>query len=160
MARPQPPEMKVGNLITLPLYGCAHLVGHPLVRSHVEEDGSRVPDQTIGPTGDHAGPYDARERVHPEPAKGAGEQQADDDENRNSSIRNDMNDGGAHVIVPVRRFIRMLVLLESDRVVFTPKPDLRRKGMRFRDFLNRLQKAVARGEGEKLARAVRADRLD
>src|ERR1700733_3953827 len=60
MARPQPPKMKVGNLITFPLNGRAHLVGDPVIRRHVEEDGSSVADQTIGPTGDHAGPYDAR----------------------------------------------------------------------------------------------------
>src|ERR1700722_16477415 len=71
-----------------------------------------------------------------------------------------MNDGGAHVIVPVRPVVRMLVLLESNRVGFTPQPDLRRKSMRFWDFFHRLQTVAAHGEGEKLARAVGADRLD
>src|ERR1700730_9767695 len=72
MSRPQPPQMKVADLIRLALDRLAHIVGHMAVRVHVEQDRSRIAGQPVRPTRDDARAEDARERVHPEPAKSAG----------------------------------------------------------------------------------------
>ena len=89
-----------------------------LIGVHVEQDGAGVADQAEGPTGDDAGTDDAGERVHPEPAERAGEQQADDHQHRNGGVGDDVDHGGAHVVVAMRRAVRVLVLFESDGVDF------------------------------------------
>ena len=45
---------------------------------------------------------DARQRVHPEPIKRASEQQTGDHKHGHCGIGNDMNHGGAHIVVTVR----------------------------------------------------------
>ena len=48
------------------------------------------------------GTDDASERVHPEPAKSAGEQQAYDDKHRHRGVGDDVNDRGSRRILPDR----------------------------------------------------------
>ena len=73
MPRPQAPEMEIGELVALALNGLAQIVRHMPVRIHVEQDRAGVPDQAVRPAGDDDSADDARKRVHPEPAEGAGE---------------------------------------------------------------------------------------
>ena len=80
---------------------------------------------------------DAGERVHPEPAKGAGEQQANDDENRHGGVGDDVNDGGAHIVVARGRDVWVFVLDKLDGVAFAANVQMRRESVRFWNFLDR-----------------------
>ena len=78
---------------------------------HVEQNGAGVADQSVGPACDHAGTNDAHQRVDPEPAEGAGEQQAQDDEHGDGGVREDVNDRGAHVVVAPHISMRVVVVV-------------------------------------------------
>ncbi len=160
MSGPEPPEMEIGERITPGLDFLTQSVGHTLVGIHVEQDGAGVPDQAIGPAGDDASPDDAGERVHPKPAKGAGEQQADDHKHRHGGVGDHMDDGGAHVVVAGGRSMRVLVLFEHDGIVLLADPHRRREGMRFRNLVMRFQEATLVTHREALPRAIRTQRFD
>ena len=97
--------MEIGERVAVALNRLAQIVRHAPVGVHVEQDRSGVADQAIGPTRDHAGADDSGQRVHPEPAERAGEQQSDNDQHRNRRVGDHVDDGGAHVVVaaPPRR---------------------------------------------------------
>ena len=79
---------------------------------HTEQDGAGVANETISPGGDDDGTAKTDDRVHPRPAKEATKKQPDDDQHRNPRIRQDMNDGGAHVVVARRCTVCVLVISE------------------------------------------------
>ena len=58
--------MKINESVAAALDYLTQIVCHATVWIHIEQDGSRVPDQAIGPTRDDAGPDDAYRRVYPE----------------------------------------------------------------------------------------------
>ena len=62
VARPQAPEVEIGELVAIALNGLSQFARHALVGVHVEQDRPGVADQAIGPTGDDASPDDAGER--------------------------------------------------------------------------------------------------
>ena len=76
MSGPQAPEMEIGEFVVLAFDGLAQIGRHMPVGIHIEQDRAGVPDQTVGPACDDDRTDDAGERVYPEPAKSAGEQQA------------------------------------------------------------------------------------
>jgi hypothetical protein len=47
-----------------------------------------------------------------------------------------MDYGGPHVVVPVGRPLCVLTFLEYGCVAFGTDPNMRREGMRFRNFIN------------------------
>ena len=67
-----------------------------------------------------------------------------------------MDDRGAHVVVARRCAMRVLVLLEDDRVPLAVDRDLGHERVRFGNFVDRFQIIAPVGEGEGLPRAVRA----
>ena len=122
---------------------------------YVEQDRAGVADQAVGPACDDERTDDAGERVHPEPAKSAGEQQAYDDENRHRGVGEDVDDGGAHIIVAMRGFLAMFVLDEIHGVTFAANVQMRRESVRFWNFLDRLHIAAAIHHCESLPGAIR-----
>src|SRR6478609_8374687 len=66
VARTQPPEMKVGDLVAIPLDRLPKFVCHRPIRVHVQQNSPSVTDQAKRPTGNYAGPDDACEGIHPE----------------------------------------------------------------------------------------------
>jgi hypothetical protein len=80
MAWTEAPEMQIGKFVTLDFDRLADLVGHLTVWVHIQQNCTRVPDQAVRPTCNDGGADDTRERIHPEPAKGASEQQSDNNE--------------------------------------------------------------------------------
>ena len=129
------------------LDGLAEVFGHVAVGGHVQQDGAGVADQAEGPAGDDAGADDAGERVHPQPAEGAGEQQADDHQHRDGGVGHDVDDGGAHVVVAMRGAVRVLRVRQRRRVS-SPRWRPHREGMGFGDFVDRFKKAGARGKAK------------
>ncbi len=66
-----------------------------------------------------------------------------------------MNDSGAHVVVAMRRSVRMFVLFEHDRICLDRRlRTLRREGVRLGDFVDEFQIAAAIDHREKLPCAV------
>src|ERR1700687_3487969 len=122
MSRPQAPEMEIGARVAAGLDFLTQLAGHALVGIHIEQNSAGVADQAVGPAGDDASPDDAGQRVHPEPAKGASEQQADDEKNRYGSGGQDMDNGSTHVVVAGARSVRLFVLFENDGVTLFADP--------------------------------------
>ena len=109
VARPQAPEVEIGELVAITLNGLSQFARHAPIGVHVEQDRPGVADQAIRPTGDDASPYDAGERVHPKPSESAREQQADDDKHGHGGVGHDVNDGRPHVVVARGRSLRMFV---------------------------------------------------
>ena len=105
--------MEVCELVTLALKCLAKFIGHRPVRNHVEQDSSSVAYQAVRPTSDHRGSNDTGKGIHPEPAKVPSKQQADDHEYGHCSIGYDVNHRSAHIVVAVRRAMRMFVFLKE-----------------------------------------------
>src|SRR5271169_4762436 len=156
MSRPQPPQMKVGEFITFAFDRLADIVAHMAVRVHIEQDRTRVAGQPVRPTGDDARADDARERVHPGPAKSAGQDQADDDQHRYGGVGDDVNSGSAHVVVASRRAVCVLMFLKNDGVGSPVDSDIGVESVRLRNFIDGFQKVAAIDERKELPRSVRS----
>src|ERR1700722_19758221 len=157
VARPQAPEVEIGELVAITLNGLSQFARHAPVGVHVEQDRPGVADQAIGPTGDDASPDDAGERGHPEPATGARKQQAEDDKHRHRSVGNDVNHGCAHVVVARRRSLRIFVLFKGERIGVLSDLHICGEGVRLRNLGDRLYIAALIPHRENLPRAVRPD---
>src|SRR5262249_32286424 len=130
MSWTQAPQMKINESVAAALDYLTQIVRRATVWIHIE-DGSRVPDQAIGPTRDDTGPDDAYRRVYPEPSEGAGEQQADNYQYRYRGVGDHMNHRRLHVIVPKCSAVRVIVLFEEDRIIVFADPDIGCELMRF-----------------------------
>jgi hypothetical protein len=117
VSRTQAPQMEIGEFIAFALNGLTQIVRHVRIGVHIQQDRTSVADQPVRPTRDDTSTRDTREGVHPEPAKGPGEQQADDHAHRYSGVGNHVDHGGAHVVVTFGCPMRVLVFLEDDRIV-------------------------------------------
>ena len=113
-------------------------------------------EQAVRPACDDASADNAREWIHPQPTKGAGEQQAHDHQHGHSRIGRDVDHGGAHVVVAIRRSVRVLVLFEDDGIILLADPHMRRERVRLGNFFNRFQIAALIVHREKLPGPVRA----
>src|SRR3984893_15014029 len=109
--------MKVGDLVAVSLNRPSKVVRHGTIRVHVQQNSPCVTDQAKGPNGDHAGPDDTCEGVHPEPSEHAGEQQTHNHQDRYGGIGDHMNHCGPHVVVALCSPMRMLVFLKDDRML-------------------------------------------
>ncbi len=111
--------MQVGDAVPTGLDQLAHALRQPLVRVDVEQDRPGVADQPVGPGGDHDRADETDDRIHPVPAEEAAEQQAHYHEGRDRGVRQHMDDGAAHVVVPMRRAvcICMLVIMGMGRLI-------------------------------------------
>jgi hypothetical protein len=67
MARPQAPEMEVGELIPVGFNGLAQPGGYMRIRIHVEQDRGGVLYQAVRPARDDAGADDAGQSIHSQP---------------------------------------------------------------------------------------------
>src|SRR5579863_6982629 len=105
MAGAEPPQMQVGDLVALAFDCPLHLLGHGTVRHAIEQDGAGIADEPDRPARDDERADKACQRVHPDPAELARQQQADDHQHRDRSVSRDMDDGGAHIVVAVMRFM-------------------------------------------------------
>ena len=114
MPRSETPRVQISQLITIGLDHGAHALCHAPVRVHVEQDRTGIPDQAVRPASDDGGTDNARQRVHPEPAKRADEHQARDHKHGHCGIGHDVDNGGAHVVVAPSGVVGMLVLFEND----------------------------------------------
>ena len=112
----EPPYVEVGQLVPICLNHCSHALRHGSVGAHIEQHSARVSHQAIGPNSDDDGTTQTRDRVHPYPPKKSTERQADDNKHRDCRIRQDMNDGSAHIVITMRCAVRVLMFLEIDRV--------------------------------------------
>ena len=130
--------------------------GHELrIRNHVEQDGAGVPDQPVQPARDHKGPHDAGQRIHPEPPEYPRENEPDDQEDRDGGVGGGVNDGGSHIVVPMRAGMAVVVLLEHDAMIVTGRqPNQRGKRVRLGNFVNRLQVSAGVAQGEPLTATV------
>ena len=121
MAGPEPPQMQVGDLIALALDQLADPLGHAWIRRAVEQDAAGIAQQPDRPVGDDHRADQAGQRVHPEPAESARQQQSDDDQNGYGGIGHHVNHRGPHVVVAVMRAVavRVIVLLEFEVAVMS-----------------------------------------
>jgi hypothetical protein len=126
--------MEIGEFIAFALNGLTQIVRHVRIGVHIQQDRTSVADQPVRPTRDDTSTHDTREGVHPEPAKGPGEQQADDHAQRYSGVGNHVDHGGAHVVVTFGCPMRVLVFLEDDRIVLLTEPHMRGECVRLRDL--------------------------
>ncbi len=106
--------MQVGDLVALGLDRLADFLGHARIRRPVEQDAAGVAQQSDRPVGDDDRADEAGQRVHPEPAERARQQQSDDHQHRDGGVGHHVNDGGPHIVVAVMRAVAvfMTVLLE------------------------------------------------
>ena len=79
MAGTQSPKVKIAQPVAVGLDEFPDSRLDFPVGVHVEQDAAGVADQAVGPAGDDERADDPGERVHPQPAKGPGQQQPDDD---------------------------------------------------------------------------------
>jgi hypothetical protein len=92
----------------------------PPIGVHVQQDSASVPDEAVRPARDDARAYDARKRVHPQPAEGTRQEQADDDQHRHCRVRHHVDDRGSHVVVAVRGAVGVVIVVmfvERNRVI-------------------------------------------
>src|ERR1700693_6111086 len=61
VARTQPPEMKVGDFVAIPLDRLPKVIRHGTTRVHVQQNSPCVTDQAKRPTGNYASPDDTCE---------------------------------------------------------------------------------------------------
>ena len=137
------------TLIAVAFDGHANFLRHARIRRAIEQDAAGIAQQPNRPVRDDKRADQAGKRIHPEPAEGARQQQPDNDHDGDGGIGQDMNDGGPHVVVAVMGAVRSLVivLIEFKLVVLLltrmRHADFGDKGMRFRNFVARLQVSVA-----------------
>jgi hypothetical protein len=95
------PNVKIGKPVAVGFDRRAHALGHAAIWSHVQQDGTGVADERIGPSGDNDSANEADHRIHPRPAEKAAQQKGDDDKERDRGVGQDVHDGGAHIVVAV-----------------------------------------------------------
>jgi hypothetical protein len=101
VAGTKPPNVKIGKPVAVSFDRRAHALGHAAIRSHVQQDGTGVADERIGPGGDNDGANEANHGIHPCPTEKAAEQKGGDDKERDRGVGQDVHDGGAHIVVAV-----------------------------------------------------------
>src|SRR5690242_14106883 len=112
MARSEPPHVKVSEPIALCFDSLTNAVHYLSGRCHVEQNSACIAEQPIGPACNYEGPHNPRQRIHPEPTEQAGERQAHNNEEGNRSVRHNMNDGRAHIVVAVGyALLKMVVVI-------------------------------------------------
>ncbi len=126
--------MKIINSITFPFDHLLQLIGHAPVRVHVEQDGSGIAHQSVGPARNDECADKANEWVHPKPPECTGKQQANDHEHRYGGISHYVNDSSTHVVIAVREAVRVFVFLEGDRVIVSREAKPGRERMWFGNF--------------------------
>ncbi len=75
MSRPQPPKMQIGDPVALAFDDGADSFCHPWIRRAIEQDAAGIAQQPNGPVGDDKRADQASQRIHPEPAERARQQQ-------------------------------------------------------------------------------------
>ncbi len=118
MPGPKPPKVQVGDLIALAFDRLANFLGHARIGRAIEQDAAGIAQQPNRPVGDNERADQAGQRVHPDPAECARQQQPDNDQNGYGGIGQDMNDGGPHIVVAVMRAMRGRVIAELDAIEF------------------------------------------
>src|SRR6202034_2688647 len=103
--------------------------------------------QRVGPGGNDDSPDKADGRVHEGPAEIPAERKPDDDQRRYRRIRQNMDDGGAHIVVALRLAMGVLVLGKLDVVDFAAAIERHAypENVRLGDFFERFEIAAARG---------------
>lgn len=145
-------------MVALGLDGLANARRQPAIGIHVEQDRPGVTDQPVGPAHDDDCTDQAGNGVHPEPSKNLGKEQADNLQDGNGGIGDDVDDGGPHIVVAA--MVAVVVLFEREVIGGGPDHDLGSEGMRLGDLVPAFPIAVASGHCERLPAAVRADRFD
>ncbi|KAH0444427.1 hypothetical protein KCU90_g955, partial [Aureobasidium melanogenum] len=110
MAGTHPPYMQVDHLVSAILDRVTYALRHAPVGVHVEQDRSRVAHQAVRPVCNHQRADDTGERVHPEPAKCAGQHEAYDRQHGNRRIRHHVDVRRPDVVVTGRCFMRVVVV--------------------------------------------------
>lgn len=160
MPRPQTPQVKIGGQVAIALDDGAYSSFHAPVGIHVEQDSSSVADESDRPTrGDTSADYTG-DWVHPEPAKGAREQQAANNKNRYGGVGDNVNERGAHVVVARGRLVGMFVLFEDDRIRTFSDLHIRREFVRLGNLRDRLQIVAVVSHDERLPCAIEANGFD
>src|ERR1700727_1737727 len=111
MARTQPPEVQVGDPVAFALDRDLDFSGHTGIWRAVKQDRAGVAYQRDRPARNHQSADETGERVHPEPAERACQQQAGDDQHRYGGIGHHMNDRGAHIVVAMMHVIGMIMIM-------------------------------------------------
>ncbi len=110
VAGAEPPQMHIDQRVAVALDRRAQSRGQPRVRVHVEQHRAGVADQAGRPTDDDAGADQAGERVHPQPAEAAGQQQADDDQDRHRRVGHDVHHRRAQIVVAMDGIMGVAVI--------------------------------------------------
>lgn len=104
--------MQIRDVLLATLQRCADLVGKPAAfRRRIDQYPARLADQAPRPAHDDQRADDAHQRVGPEPAIAAAEQQGDDSEDRGQCIGQHMQIGGAQIVVARRVFMMVVVVM-------------------------------------------------
>jgi hypothetical protein len=74
MSGAETPQMQIRQSITIGFEHSPHALRHAAIGIHVEQDGTGVPHQSVGPGGDNHGAAQSLNRVHPSPAEKAPQQ--------------------------------------------------------------------------------------
>ena len=94
--------MQIGELIAVTLDRCTHLCTQVLIRVHVEQNPPRIAHQAERPVRDDERTDNTRQRVHPQPAERARQNQARNGHDRHHSVGHHVNIGRANVVITKR----------------------------------------------------------
>src|SRR5581483_5508960 len=99
MTGADPPEMQIGNAVPLLLDAGSDLPHHVRIGARIEQDGACRADERPRPAQNHDGCDQAHDWVHPDPPKLTADDESKDDQHRNGSVRNDMHEGRAQIMI-------------------------------------------------------------
>ena len=109
---------------------------HALIEIHVEQNAACIAHRSPRPFRNHQCVDYPCKRVHPDPAKRASQQEADNRQNRNRGVGNDVNVGRADVVVTsCGRFcilVVVIVFLEFDLMFSVGQADYRTECVRLK----------------------------
>src|SRR3979490_1903155 len=157
----EPPNMQVHQLVTGLVDHRPDLAFNPSVCTGIHQDCTGLAYQAVGPVGDHEGTDNTCQRVHPQPAKCLGQQQANNSHNGHGRVRNNVNASSSHIMVAaVHAMVVMSMLREFDDLFAGWHGDGYLESMRLRNVAGRFQKAGFLLKVKDLSRTVLAYRRD
>src|SRR5258708_16156762 len=148
MAGPKAPQMQVGHRPAVAINRLANFVGQSAVRNSIEQDGTGVANESIGPTGDYAGPDNTSQGIHPQPPEGPREQESDDYQDRHGRIRHHVDNRRPHIVVTPSRSVSVIMFLEHGRVGIWANLDHGAESVRLGNLSDLLQELSARAESK------------
>ena len=112
VSRPDLPNVKVGDPISLPFERLADLLRQSLtVGDNIQEDDAGIADKPPRPAGDYQRTDDAHQRIEPEPAIGSAGQQGRDGQHGSQGICQNVQIGRTKIVVASGSLVSVMVML-------------------------------------------------